>query len=79
MERDCSELCADDCPGHKWEITPHPHAAHADVLVLDDDQEALKWLLAVAEQEWDDCEPGETRTITIKRNALRTNPDQELR
>jgi hypothetical protein len=67
VERDCSEGCDDDGHKHKWEITPHPQTDECDSLICDDDLQALEWLKAAAEQAWDDCEVGETKTITITR------------
>jgi hypothetical protein len=69
--RDCLEGCAGDHT-HKWEITPHPQTDDADVLIVDDDEEALQFFLNAAEQAWNDCEPGETRTITIRHNVVVT-------
>lgn len=71
MERDCKEGCDDDHT-HKWEIIPHPYDSDFDVLVTDDDDEALRAIQEAAEKAWDACEPGQTQTITIKHNALRT-------
>lgn len=61
--------CSSDCPGHKWEIEPHPQESGA-TLVVDSDDEALEWLLQVAEQVWDDMEPGEERIIKIRCNKV---------
>lgn len=75
-KHDCTEGCDGD-HAHKWEIAPHPDKHLADTLVTDDDQEALQWLLSIAESEWDDCEPGETRTITIRHNKPASAPGEE--
>lgn len=58
-----------------WEITPNPYNDDFDVMVCDDDQEALRALEAAVEQAWDTCEDGMTRTVSIKRNAQRTGAD----
>lgn len=60
---------AEDRP-YKWEISPHPQTSDADSLVCDDDDEAREWFLAAAEAAWDDCAPGETRTITITHHHI---------
>jgi hypothetical protein len=68
-ERDCTEGCDGD-HSHKWQLEPHPYnSADFDAFVCDDDQEARLAVMAAAEQAWDQCEPGETRTITIRRAA----------
>lgn len=73
---DCTEGCDGDHK-HKWEIEPHPSTHDADVLVVDDDKEALQWLLATAESVWDDMEPGEERTIKIRCNAVTERGSQD--
>jgi hypothetical protein len=65
-ERDCTEGCADDGHPHKWQIEPHPRSGDFDTYVTDDDQEARRVFMEAAEAAWDDCEPGQTRTITIR-------------
>jgi hypothetical protein len=67
---DAAEGCS--CPdgSHKWEITPNPWSGDFDVLVTDDDQEALNAIKDAAEQAWDQSEPGDKRTITIRMNAV---------
>lgn len=63
---DCNEGCADNCR-HKWQIEPHPYSNDFDVFVTDDDSRALEALKEAAEQAWDQCGDGMTRTITIRR------------
>jgi hypothetical protein len=68
-EHDCTDGC-DGSHAHKWEISPHPYnSSEFDTFVTDSDQAARSAVLAVAEQQWDACESGMTRTITIKCNA----------
>ena len=68
MERDCNEGCDGDHT-HKWEISPHYQSSDFDVLVTDCDKQAWEAIVAAAEMVFDDLEPGQERTITIKCNA----------
>jgi hypothetical protein len=70
-ERDCTEGCADDGHTHKWEITPHPYSSDLDVFVTDSDNDARGAIEDAAEQAWDQCGDGMTRTITIRRRAVK--------
>lgn len=53
---------------YKWEITPNPYNNDYDVFVTDGDDEACQALAYASENAWDQCEPGETKTLTIKHN-----------
>ena len=57
---------------HKWEIEPRPYSSDFDVFVTDDDQQARSAILAVAEMEWDACEPGEEGVIRIRHRMKQT-------
>lgn len=71
---DCTDGC-DHAPGfHKWEIEPNPWNGDFDVMVTDDDQEALNAIKDAAEQAWDQSEPGEERIIKVRMNARSTAP-----
>lgn len=53
----------------KWNIEPHPYSKDYDIFVTNDDQEALDALLHAAEMYlWDDCEPGQERTLKVRHN-----------
>jgi hypothetical protein len=75
----CSEVGGgepDDTEGclvhgtHTWEIEPHLEPSDADILIVDDDQEALQHILAIAESLWDQIEPGEERVLKIRRRKV---------
>jgi len=62
------DLEAEDV-NYKWNIEPHPYSKDYDIFVTNDDQEALDALLHAAEMYlWDDCEPGQERTLTVRHN-----------
>jgi hypothetical protein len=65
--RDCTEGCSGD-HRHKWEIEPHAYTHDFDVYVSDSDKEALQALRDTVEAVFDDMNPGDTRTITIRMN-----------
>lgn len=67
-----SEDCDEGCDHvHKWEISPHPYnSGDFDTFVTDSDFVAWRAVSDLAEQQWDACESGETRTITIKHNKV---------
>jgi hypothetical protein len=68
-EVDCTEGCSDDC-NHKWHISPHPlNSSDFDTYACNDDQQALSMAMAAAEKAWDQCEPGDTKTVKISRGA----------
>jgi hypothetical protein len=54
----------------RWEVEPHPYNSDYDVLVTDDDHEALEALRKAVEMVWDSMELNCEATIT-----LRYNPD----
>lgn len=69
-EEDCAEGCSGDHV-HKWEISPHPYnSGDFDTFVTDSDFVAAQAIKDLAEQQWDACEPGETRTIKITHNKV---------
>lgn len=57
----------DGGPFGKWEIEP-ALTSDADLTFSNDDDEALDIALRVLEQVWDDMEPGDVRTITLRLN-----------
>ena len=54
---------------YKWNIEPHPYSKDYDIFVTNDDKETLDALLHAAEMYlWDDCEPGQERTLKVRHN-----------
>ena len=60
-----------DGMNYRWIIEPHPYSKDYDVFVTNDDKEALDAILHAAEMYlWDDCEPGQERTLKVRHNVL---------
>ena len=57
---------------YKWGITPHPYdPLRYDVYITDNDQDALKAILDLAESYlWDSAVEGETRKISVRLNKV---------
>jgi len=72
MKVECTDGCCDDGNDrkHKWEIEPHPYDSDFDVMVTDDDGEALEALQTAAELVWDGMEAGEEKVLKIRCNAV---------
>lgn len=68
-----TEKCDDGCAGdhkHKWEIEPHPDTSDYDVMVSDNDEEALEAIHRIVEHIFDDITEGEERVIRVRLNRL---------
>ena len=61
----------------KWAISPHPYADHFDVMVTDDDQQALEAILHAAESHlWDQHEGGTRKLeVSLAKNAEKQAKD----
>jgi hypothetical protein len=68
MSNDCNEGC-DGAHKHKWEIEPHPDTSDFDVMVTDDDDQALEAAHRAIENAWDGLMPGEEIVVKIRLNA----------
>lgn len=51
---------------HRWEIEPHLEPSDADILIVDDDDQARDHILEIAEHLWDQIEPGQERVLKIR-------------
>jgi len=54
---------------YKWEVEPHPYDSDFDVFVTNDDGEAIKALLAAAEQGFDDMGEGDELVLRVRLRA----------